>query len=276
MERELPNTIYSCLSPYQRDISKKNIEIIVANNDNSIRLEHSFLPSGVNVIHNGKSKSISPAKIINKAVKMANSKNLLVIIDGARMLSPKVLSETILALERFSNLLVTPIAFHLGPKHQSLSMNEGYSKEVEDQLLETINWKENGNDLFKISSLAGANPDGFFGSINESCAIGISKKNWKKLNGLDENFNSAGGGLSSLDLFKRAVEEIGLDIGVLLNCGSFHQLHGGASTSPGAPHAVWHDEYSQIRGSEYVMPNFSPIYLGKPIKSAAQFYKVDF
>ena len=96
------------------------------------------------------------------------------------------------------------------------------------------------------------------------------------MNGLDENFKSAGGGLSSLDFFKRAVEEVGLGIGVLLNSGSFHQLHGGASTSPGAPHSVWHDEYLQIRESNYVAPNFSPIYFAKPIKSAAQFYKLNF
>lgn len=266
MERELKRTVLSCLAPFQVGLHDKSIEIIIANNDFDSRIELADLPVGVSEVINVTTRSISPVQVMNQAAKKAKSRNLLLILDGARMVSPNVVNNTIEILSRSSNFISTPIAFHLGPKHQSLSVLEGYNKEQEDLLLEEINWQSNGNSLFNISSLAGANPDGFYGSISESCAFGISKKMFLRLGGYESSFISAGGGFATLDLFKRAVEHKKTKLFVMVDSGSFHQLHGGVSTSPDAPHQLWHDEYESIRNNKYSIPQITPTYFGTPVE----------
>ena len=264
MERELERTVLSCLPPFQVGLQGRSIEIIVANNDADTRIELADLPDGVNEIINANVKSKSPVALMNQAVMKANSANLLLIMDGARMISPKVVINTIDILSQSSNFVSTPIAFHLGPKHQSQSVLEGYDKEKEDSLLAEIDWRNNGESLFAISSLAGANPDGFYGSISESCAFGISKKLFRKVGGYDERFSSAGGGFATMDFFKRVVDHRKTKLFVMVDSGSFHQLHGGVSTSPDAPHLLWQEEYQRIRHERYSIPAISPIYFGSP------------
>ena len=40
---------------------------------------------------------------------------------------------------------------HIGEKTQNESVEEGYNQETEDKLLATIDWQQNGYQLFNIS-----------------------------------------------------------------------------------------------------------------------------
>ena len=262
MERELPRTIESCLPPFQSDADDYLIEILVLNNDDTISIAKEDLPKGVTRVINSKRNSGSPVKLMNIGIRKAKSRNLLLIFDGARMLSPRVVSNTINVLSKGPYALSTPLAYHLGKKHQSISTKEGYNVFNEDELLAKIDWQRNGNRLFEISSLADSNRDGHFEDINESCAFGISRKFVRKLGGYESKFTSVGGGFATLDLFKRAVEHNKTELFVMLDAGSFHQLHGGISASPNAPFEIWAEEYRAITGNTYSLPKVNPQFIG--------------
>jgi hypothetical protein len=154
------------------------------------------------------------------------------------------------------------MAWHLGPEHQSLSIPKGYDPSAEGALLAQIGWPGDGYRLFEISALAGANPGGFFGGINESCCLLLPRALWNEAGGFDERFGLPGGGLVSLDLFARLLALPGTQLAVLLGEGSFHQVHGGASTGASADHAAWHAQYQALRGRPYTSPEIQPVYFG--------------
>ncbi len=90
----------------------------------------------------------------------------------------------------------------------------------------------------------------------------LSRELWAESGGLDERFDQPGGGLVSLDLFSRLLGLSDTELIVLLGEGSFHQLHGGASTSPGAQHGAWGEHYQRLRGQSYRQPHIRPTYYG--------------
>ena len=87
---------------------------------------------------------------------------------------------------------------------QNLSVPKGYGPEVEDRLLESVNWRDDGYALFTISSLAISSREGWFSPIAESNFFTLSRRTFETIGGFDEHFVSPGGGLANLDFFNRA------------------------------------------------------------------------
>ena len=84
---------------------------------------------------------------------------------------------------------------------------------------------------------------------------------------MDERFTSLGGGLVNGDLFRRACKAQGTELVMLLGEGSFHQLHGGASTNVTGEERErrmqgYMREYETIRGKPFAPPEKDAIYLG--------------
>ena len=102
------------------------------------------------------------------------------MIDGARLLSPRIIKYALKALKMYDNPVVSTLAWHIGPDIQSVSVTKGYNKEVEDKLLENIHWREDGYRLFDISSLAGSSRNGYFMPIAESNCFFLKRKTHKK------------------------------------------------------------------------------------------------
>ena len=73
--------------------------------------------------------------------------------------------------------------------------------------------------------------DGWFKPIAESNALFLRRESGECLVGLDERFDSPGGGLLNLDTFNRAIEWPDAQLVVLLGEATFHQLHGGTNTN---------------------------------------------
>ena len=68
-----------------------------------------------------------PATAINQAVRAARSGWLCLMIDGARMVTPGVLSWALRLLELTPRSVVEVRGWHLGPKFQPDSVAEGYN-----------------------------------------------------------------------------------------------------------------------------------------------------
>lgn len=278
MARELPRTLRSLSSTYQHHTDGLDYEILVVDNGSPDPVD----PAAVTDIdhrirvHRIENASPSPARAGNVGVSMTTGRSVAVILDGARMLTPGVLAAGTRALTTSPSAgsrsrtparrpIVTPLAWHLGPAHQSVSVRDGYGPDAEDRLLNSIGWPTDGYRLFDISVLAGSNKGGFFGEVNESCCLMLPRSLWTDVGGLDERFDLPGGGFVSLDLFTRLVGRDDTDLVVLLGEGSFHQVHGGESTSPQErkrKQQQWYEQYERLRGEAYQAPAVTPSYYG--------------
>jgi glycosyltransferase involved in cell wall biosynthesis len=265
MERELPRTLHTLTPAYQLGVQETEYEVIVLDCGSTVPIDHEVVREyGRNFQLLRFEDSPSPARAINQAVQQCTTEFVMVCIDGARMLSPGILRFTFEAFSARKNPIVATLAWHLGPKAQMVSMLEGYDQVTEDLLLETIDWQRKGYELFRISTLAGSSSQGWFMPIGESNCIAMRREWYDRLGGLDERFQTPGGGYVNLDFYKRACEENG-ELVILLGEGTFHQFHGGAATNmlPDHPDRKrFRQEYKDLKGGDYFPPELSPIYLG--------------
>ena len=264
MNRELPRTLRSLSRSYQRGLNGLTYDVLVVDNGSPDPLPASSLDGldGRFRLHRIDPAPASPAHAVNLGIAETTGRNIGLIIDGARLVTPGVLGAGMRALRLADRPIVTTMAWHLGSEHQSLSIPKGYGPAAEDALLDQIDWPRDGYRLFEIAALAGANPGGFLGPVNESCCLFLPRKLWQEVGGTDERFDFPGGGLVNLDLFSRLVALPESQLIVLLGEGSFHQVHGGASTKPGADHGPWHAQYQELRGGPYTHPSIDPVYYG--------------
>lgn len=258
IERELPRTLMSFASSYQRGVESHEYEVIVVDNGstNPPRAEDfAHLGIDLTVLH-CPNPTPSPVRAINMGLNAACGSILGVFIDGARLASPGVLVRAREAISIDSRSIVATRGRYLGPDLQRDSATKGYTKEVEDALLEQTVWKEDGYRLFDISVFDESSGPTWVSPISESNGIFMSRACWWELGGFDENFQTAGGGLANLDLWRRALELPDVRPTVLLGEATFHQLHGGVATN-GSIAAIenFFEEYAEIRGYEYEKPD---------------------
>ena len=143
-------------------------------------------------------------------------------------------------------------------------MHNGYNQDVEDRLLDSVDWKGDGYRLFDISVFAGSSSEGWFRPINESSALFLTHEMWTELGGYDECFVSPGGGFVNLDTYKRACELPDVQLITLIGEGTFHQFHGGVVTNAMvSPTKQFAEEYARLRGKAFRTPHNTPWYYGQ-------------
>jgi glycosyltransferase involved in cell wall biosynthesis len=255
MNRELPRTLYSLSAEFQRDVSRDEYEVILVDNGSKIPPKYEdFADLDIDLtIHQQENPTHSPVDAINMAINMASGKFIGVCIDGARILSPRVLATARDGLRISDRSIVAVRGRYLGSKKQRESIEEGYNQAAEDKLLGASGWRTNGYRLFDISVFDESCGPHWFAPIAESNALFMHRTLWREINGFDPSFKSPGGGLVNLDTWKRAIELPDVNPIILLGEATFHQVHGGVATN-GSHDAIhrFYDEYERIRGEEVV------------------------
>ena len=266
--REARNTLYSLTRGYQRDADSISYEVIALDNGSGQPLIESdvlsfgpefrycFMPT----------QSVSPVEAINAACRAASGDRVMVIIDGAHIVTPGIIRLAQEAFERFASPFVATVPLQLGPTKQNLAVQQGYNQQIEDQLLVASGWKENGYRLFAASASFADDSGGWYGQLFESSCFAMRKTDYLRLGGFDEQFQSPGGGMANLDLFQRALHDRELDYVLLLGEATFHQVHGGVSTSVPMDQHPWdefHREYQAIRGKRFVRIPRRPTFIGE-------------
>lgn len=268
MQREALRTLASLARDYQQGTAGIDYEVVVVDNASPQPLDLSALGDiGVPlVLVRREQAGVSPADAINIGVERSSGEHVAIMIDGARMLSPGVVRSTVEALRLAAQPVVAVLGLHLGPGHQQQTVEQGYSKAVEDQLLESIDWQANGYRLFEIAAWGGSCKQGWLGLAAESNCICVSRRFYRQLRGYDERFAMSGGGLVNLDFYRRAVEHPDSTLIYLAGEGCFHQLHGGVTTGQrqqGHSFEELEEEYRRIRGQGFQWPQRQPLLYGR-------------
>jgi glycosyltransferase involved in cell wall biosynthesis len=267
MPREVPRTILSLSAAMQVGVRRDDYEVILVNNGSTCKvdvercramevdLRLDELPPG----------NPSPCRAINRGLALARGELCGVLIDGARLASPGLVSGALRARRLHHRPVISTLGFHLGPDVQMKSVPLGYNQQEEDRLLDRVDWTRDGYRLFDISVFAGSSSQGWFAPLAESNALFLTKELWEEIGGYDEGFRSPGGGLVNLDTYVRACALPDSQLITLLGEGTFHQVHGGVATNAALdahPWKAFHDEYVRIRGRPFVKPDVVPLFLG--------------
>lgn len=266
--REAANTLYSLTRSYQRNVGNIDYEVIALDHGSDLPLsEEEVRAFGPQFRYRYvETRDKSPVRAINAACGTANGDRLMVMIDGAHLLSPGILRATCDAFAQSPSPFVATVPFHLGPEQQNKSVLAGYNQQREDELLARCGWKTNGYKLFSIAGSFADASLGWFGCLFESGCFALRKTDFASLGGFDERFVAPGGGLVNLDFFQRAVAREDLDYVMLLGEGSFHQFHGGVASNAPADRRPWdefHAEYRRVRGADFRRVPRRPRFVGR-------------
>lgn len=267
MRREARRTLHSLTAAYQRGMAPGDYEVIAIDSASDAPLD----PAAVAALGAGfryvrwDTSSPSPCGALNHGVRCARAPLVLCLIDGARILSPGILKYTREAASLHDHPFVYTFAMHLGSKPQYHLVEEGYDQAQEDRLLETVDWEQDGYRLFDISSVAGSSGNGFFSQLRESNCFAMTRDDYLAMGGLDERFDSPGGGLVNLDFFNRIHEQPSLRPVMLLGEATFHQFHGGVATNAPISRHPWNAmvaDYERIKGRRFDFVYRRPEYFG--------------
>jgi hypothetical protein len=264
MAREAPRTLLSLSAGYQLDIRPDEYEVIVVDNGSTVPLSQALLdrlPGQFRLIRLDPAPP-SPARAINRGLAEARGRVIGVMIDGARMVTPRTLRFALHGATLYPRTVVATLGWYLGYDLQAYAVLAGYDAAQEDALLASVGWPANGYRLFEISTPDESSVDAWLagpggtGRIYESNALFATRSMWHELGGAEERFALPGGGLLSFDLFRRAVELPDARLVLLLGEAAFHQVHGGIATNatPAAfreRYQKWAMEYLSIRGKPY-------------------------
>lgn len=276
MAREYPRTLYSLSSAYQRGVSSTEYRVLVVDNGSTEPV------SIVDVRRFGPNFDLlriddaprSPVPAVNRAAATVHTPFVGLMIDGARLASPGVVRLALMALNSFERAAVGTVGFHLGPEVQQVSVERGYDQALEDELLESVDWRTDGYQLFAISSFAPSSRHGWFAPMGESNLLFVPTAQYRELDGFDERFDLPGGGLANADLYRRASELPGCTSVTLFGEGTFHQTHGGAITGRRRRDAAaelgrYRDQYRSIRGVPFHGPTQPPLLFGHAVPETA-------
>lgn len=269
MPRQALTTIRSLSPAHQLGARTSDYEIVVVENRSANVLDpdrvRAAAPNARYLLRDEPGRS--PAAAVNAGVRVARGRAVAVMVDGARMVTPGVVCNLLRAQRLGRNTVASVPGYHLGDTLQYEAVRAGWTQEQEQELLATLDWQQYGYRLFRRAVLSASCEQGYLRPLGESNCVTLPKRLFQHLGGFDERFTTPGGGLVNLDFYRRAVDVAGRLV-VLPGEGTFHQLHGGATTgASGVDRDALLDEmraeYERLRGAVHAPPRAAPILLGE-------------
>ena len=277
MPRQALNTLLSLSTTYQIGVHADEYEVIVVENRSARNMDPQAiarLPGNFKYFLRDEA-GVSPAAAINFAFSHCQAPFIGLMIDGARMVTPGVVHYALMARRASDKALVVVPGYHLGEHEQQFHLTNGYSQAHEQALLTNIGWPANGYGLFTISCLSGANPNGIFHPFMECNCLFMDAQVFDDIGQADERFDLPGGGALNLYLYRKAALHPNTQAFMLAGEGSFHQLHGGVTTSQIANREQvlkrQRDQLNQLLGEEFRSPTIEPIVLGSIAPQALRY-----
>lgn len=233
MPRQAMNTLYSLSAAYQRDVDASEYEVMVVENSSNANLDAEKVAAlGENFHYRLRQESgMSPAAAINDAVGQCRGKYLGILIDGARMLTPRVVRYALQALKIPGSIVAVP-GYYL-TEQGNTEGDPGQILEHEEGVLQQLEWRENGYGLFRHACFSNGNRHGYLDPIMECTALFCELELFRDIGGADQRFDLKGGGALNLHLYRQLTTTAGTELFVLPGEGNFHQFHGGTSTTAG-------------------------------------------
>ena len=234
MQREANRTLHSLSRRYQLDLEERTYEVLVVDNgsDPEQRLsagDVAAFGAEFRLIEMGDDATASPVPALRRATGEARGRTIAFMIDGAHVLTPRVLSHGLRGIDAFRPAVVATQQMYVGPGQQNDAMLQGYDTEFEDELFERIEWPSDGYRLFDIGVFIG-HRDWFDGMWESNCLF-APRTLVDQVGGFDARFDEPGGGFANLDLYERLGAHPGVRLVSILGEGSFHQTHGGTTTN---------------------------------------------
>ncbi|HYH60783.1 MAG TPA: CmcI family methyltransferase [Solirubrobacterales bacterium] len=271
MRREAARTLHSLSRAYQRNLDDVTYEVIVVENGSPPegRLDEEFVSrfgKEFTLLDLGDDAHPSPAGAVNAGIAASSGRAVAVMIDGAHVLTPGVLSNGLLALSTYEPAIAAVKQWYVGPGQQPNTLAAGYDREFEDRLFEHVEWPSDGYRLFEVGHFIGAR-DWFDGDWESNC-IFVPRSLIEQAGGMDESFSVPGGGFVNLDFYERMIGSPGVTLVTILGEGSFHQVHGGTTTNISKPEEreakirAYGDRYEELRGRRFLIPEQQTHYVG--------------
>ena len=277
MPRQAMNTLYSLSDRYQLQARPEDYEVLIMENisdQNLVRSEVEALGRNFHYVLRHETRP-TPVFAVNEGVARCRGDHVCIMIDGARMVSPGLIWNTLALIGAVPDSLICAPGYHLGKEDQKYHLSSGYSEAVEQELLDRIDWKSDGYRLFGISCFSNANSHGIFHPLMESNCMTCRKRTFLETGGAHEGFQTPGGGSVNLDMYRNLAMIPKNQLFILAGEGSFHQFHGGITTSEVADLeevlASHRAEYKAINGQYYEAALREPVIYGQIPKQAHPF-----
>lgn len=268
MPRQALNTLYSLSTDYQLNVSEKEYEVIVVENgsDDNLDPEEVALLAGNFRYYLREETEPTPIHALNQGIYLATGTHVCLMIDGARLASPRVVRYILDAFACDPDALVAVPGYHIGEQEQNQNSLSQYNEKIEEQLLDSLAWKTNGYRLFEVSCLSPANPNSYLHPLMESNCLSCRKETLVAYGSANTKFKSSGGGAVNLDLYRGLCSNPSLKLYIPAGEGTFHQYHGGVTTMQRSDLEElllsFRQEYEAIHGEPYQAVRKEPILIG--------------
>ncbi len=266
MPQQLQRTLYTLSTAYQRNVSSQDYEVIVVENRSDQLFDAGLLDSlpGDFRYFLREETARTPVHALNFGFTQARGRYVGIMIDGAHMITPRVVEHALSCFRAHPNCLVGIPVHHLGPEEQHISTTAGYDTAEQDRMLDSVDWRADGYELFRVSVWCSAHARGFMQPISESNCYFVPRENLEKLGYADTRFDYEGGGAINLHMFRALGLLPGSVYILLMGEASFHQFHGGVTSNETREQVVgkFFDQLSNLWQGEYKALTREPLYYG--------------
>lgn len=274
MRRQAENTLYSLCTAYQRNVTA-NYEVVVVENRSDETLEPGFvaaLPGNFRYFLREET-GVSPAPAVNFALEQCRGATIGLLIDGARMLSPRVLEHVQVLRRAFDHPLIVVPGYHLGDERHDFAGPQRAA--AEQAQLDSLDWRAHGYRLFDQACFSPGNARGYFHPLMECNALFCSRSSLAAIGGADPRFDLPGGGSINLHIYRSLGMQPQNRLVILPGEGNFHQYHGGVTTQASddrdATLQRFRDQLNGFWGGQYRALSREPLLYGTIDGAAMRF-----